>query len=90
MLLPFFPQTTFILGLYGKPEDNLKLDDDGSELKALSKKERKGKHPILTRLGVRVGSIPRTPKRSVDKWAFSTLYDHRGPPRHYSSSWNSD
>lgn len=38
-----FPQTTFILGLYRKPEDTLKLNDDGSELKALLKRERKEK-----------------------------------------------
>lgn len=39
---------------------------------------------------MRVGSLPRIPKRSVDKWAFSILCNHRGPLRHYYSSWNSD
>lgn len=33
----FFPQTTIILGPRRKSEDNLKLNGDGSELKALKK-----------------------------------------------------
>lgn len=47
-MLPFsfivttvFPQTTLILGPRRKSEDNLKLNDDGSELQALKKREER-------------------------------------------------
>lgn len=62
----FYPQTTFILSPHRKSEDNLKLNDDGSELKAL-KKEKKEKHHILTVLGVMVESFPRRPRRVIGK-----------------------
>lgn len=86
MSLPFFPQTTLILGPRRKSEDNLKLNDDGSELRALNKRGEKNPHHILTGLGMRAGRLPRKPRRAVDKWAFGTLCDQRGSVRHSPSS----
>ena len=65
LLLPFSPQTTFNLDPCRKSEDNLKLNDGGSALKALFKKERKEKHHIVMGLRVRVGSFPRRPRGAV-------------------------
>lgn len=73
-----FPQTALILSPRRKSKDNLKLNDDGSQLKAL-KKEKKEKHHILTVLEVIVESLPRQPRRGVGKWAFGILWEHRAP-----------
>lgn len=69
-MLPFsfivttiFPQTTLILGPHRKSEDNLKLNDDSSELKAL-KREGGGTASHLDKAGNEVWKIAEEAQKS--------------------------
>lgn len=85
------PQTTLILGPRKKSEDNLKLNDDGSELNAFRKREeRKSSH--LDRTESDCGKLAKEAQEScwqVGPWYF--VWPQRAPKTlFFLRPWDSD
>lgn len=73
----FFPHTALILGPRRKSEDNLKFNDEGSELNTFRRREeRKASH--LDRTGSDVGKLAKEARKDcwqVASWCSVTTAD---------------